>query len=109
MFADTYVRVGLLAAAGARRDASAWHPSARLDAVVRFQVDPFREFPVGLYAGGGVSVLADQGPGVRGRLLVVAGYEGKATRRGWIFGSEAGLGGGVRLGMTVRRARPHAR
>jgi hypothetical protein len=105
----TYVRTGLLAAAGVRRVRGAWNASARVDAVARFHIDPFRESPYGLYVGGGGSYLFDKGVPSRPRLTVVLGYEGRASKHRVITGAELGLGGGVRIAVTIRRARASAR
>ncbi len=104
-----YTRLAFLAGAGVRRVAGDWHRSAHVDAVARFQLDPLLQFKYGAYVGGGATVLADDGAPTRAWTLVVLGVEGAPTRGRWIAGFELGLGGGARLGVTLRRARKQAR
>lgn len=101
--AGIYVRLGLLAAGG-----RAWHDgssrsAARADATIRFLLDPFRESRVGLYGIGGVSAMYDGFEKWRARLLVGFGLEGPASRR-LSPSLEVVLGGGLRLGVVVRRS-----
>jgi len=56
------------------------------------------------YIGGGVTVRADGGgPGTRTYLLGIIGMDGPSAG-GIAPGVELGLGGGVRLGVTLRWA-----
>jgi hypothetical protein len=103
--AGTYARIGLLAGAGVRRIRDKWRSSGRLDAVARMHVDPLRQHAWGAYAGGGATLLFDEHTRTRARVLVVVGYEGPVTPAGWIAGIEAGVGGGLRIALTARRAR----
>ena len=80
-----------------------------MDLAARFQLDPLLQFKHGMYVGGGGSLLFDDGVRRRVRTLIVLGVEGAPTRRRWIAGAELGLGGGARLGVTLRRARKQAR
>lgn len=104
-----YVRLALLAGGGARRVGDSVRASGRVDVVARFQVDPFRQFKRGLYAGGGGTWMFDDKLTPRVGLLLVLGYEGPAARNKLITGAEIGVGGGVRIGMTIRTARNAAR
>jgi hypothetical protein len=55
-----------------------------------------------------VGVRHEGDASARGYLLAVVGVEGR--RRGaWAPSVELGFGGGVRLGVVLRRARPDAR
>ncbi len=106
--AGYYARIAVDAAAGTE-----WHngragSSARVDATTRFLLDPFGELPWGAYGGGGVSLRWSEREQAQGYLLLVAGVEGPA-RGGWRPAVELGLGGGVRLGVVLRRARNSAR
>jgi hypothetical protein len=76
--------------------------SGRADAYGSFSLDPYHQYPWEPYVGGGVSVRGDGGgPGTRTYLLGFAGVNGPAT--GPVApGVELGLGGGVRLGVTLR-------
>jgi hypothetical protein len=106
--AGYYLRVGVAAAAGPiwRDDRAA--PSARVDFVARYLLDPFREIRSGLYAGAGFTSRWDDATHWRGYLLVVAGLEG-AEMRGWRPAIEVGLGGGARVSVVLRRARRNGR
>ena len=102
--AGLYVRLGVDGAAGATwRDGSA-HTSGRIDGIARFTLDPFREIPVGLSLGGGVSIPYVQGDAhVRPLLAAVIDVEGK--RHGGITPAlQIGLGGGLRVGVVLRNS-----
>jgi hypothetical protein len=105
----TYARLALLGAGGARRADDEWVASGRVEAVVRFHVDPLRQFAWGAYAGGGGALFFDDGADARVRALIVVGYEGPAAGGGWIGGVEVGVGGGARIAFTARRVRDGAR
>lgn len=98
--AGRYARLGFAAGAGPGwGDGS--YPSARIDGVVRFLVDPFRRSRLGFSAGGGLSARYDEH--LRGVALLFAEVEGPGAR-GWIPFGGVGLGGGVRLSAGLRRA-----
>jgi hypothetical protein len=111
----TYVRLALLAGGGLARDdrsGSSAHgdrvAAARADVIARFQLDPFHQSLHGLYSGGGVSYLASKGERGRVYLTLLAGLE--LRDRGHIAPAiELGLGGGLRLGVALRRATPRWR
>ena len=108
-----YVRVGLDGAVGvATRDRAARLGSAdappgpldgRADLLLRFLLDPFRQSAYGLSVGGGLSARAEPGDRVRPRLLVAVDLEGRRSTRGIVPAVQVGLGGGVRLGVVLRR------
>jgi hypothetical protein len=110
-----YVRIALLAGGGIARDDRGGSPdygdraaAARAEIVARFQLDPFHQSHHGLYSGGGVSYLASKGERGRVYLTLLAGLE--LRDRGHIAPAiELGLGGGVRLGVALRRATPRWR
>jgi hypothetical protein len=77
--------------------------AGRADAVVRFELDPLKQHTQGAYLGGGLSLLGREGPHVRGYLALVGGVELK-QRGGWVPALEAGLGGGARFGIVLKRA-----
>ena len=104
-----YVRLGAAAGGGMRKIGEDWRASGRVDATARFLVDPFGEFKYGLYVGGGVSALFDERTSGRARAVVVAGFDGPLRFGRWMPGFEIGLGGGTRIGFTLRRARAAAR
>ncbi|MCC7001250.1 MAG: hypothetical protein IT357_03760 [Gemmatimonadaceae bacterium] len=106
--AGWYARVGLAASAGAVYLADAWRSQQRLDAVVRFQFDPFAQRARAVYGGAGVGVVRGDGGDVTGRLLLVVGMEGAARGR-IVPAAELTLGGGVRLGVVLRAKRDEGR
>jgi hypothetical protein len=73
-----------------------------VDLFARFHLDPFRESRWGPYGGGGLTTRMDRGERTRSYLLVFAGVDGPL--RGVFTSSfEAGLGGGARAGVILRR------
>lgn len=111
--AGYYVRVGVDAAVGLStqdRKALIGSPNtppgpldARADLLVRFLLDPFRQSAYGLSVGGGVTARAEPGDHVRPRLLVAADLEGRRSARGLVPALQVGLGGGLRVGVILRR------
>lgn len=103
--AGWYARVGTALALGAARRADGeWIASQRLDVTARFLLDPFDEQRVGIYGGAGITARHDADSPVDARLLMLLGIEGRA-RRGILPAVELGLGGGIRLGVVLRRRR----
>lgn len=102
--AGIYVRMGATIAGGVARRDDVTHGAARGDVVARFLLDPYREFPLGLYGLGGLSAMYDPFEGWRPRVVVGVGLESRVSR-GRAVAAELALGGGVRLGVAVRRAR----
>jgi hypothetical protein len=102
--AGLYARLAALVAAGAAHRDGVTHLAVRGDATARFHFDPFREGRRGLYGLGGVSLLYDPFESWRPRVHVGIGVEGSA-RGGRVIAAELTLGGGVRLGAVMRRAR----
>jgi hypothetical protein len=99
--AGPYVRVGVLAGAGARLNSPSG-AAGRVDVLARFLLDPFRQSRWGLSAGGGVSLRADAGDKVRPNLLVAVDLEGPRSRSGVSPAFQIGFGGGVRGGVGLR-------
>jgi hypothetical protein len=97
--AGTYVRTGIVGALGASKNGL----SGRADAFARFHLDPFRESSWAPYGGAGLSARMEQGERTRAYLLVFAGIDGP-IRNGLTTSIEAGLGGGGRIGIILRRA-----
>jgi hypothetical protein len=101
----TYLRSGVVAAAGAADGAA----SFRADMVNIFHVDPFRESRWGPYGGGGISYRRDAGDKHGNAYLFAAiGAEGP-VKRGYSPSIELGLGGGVRAGFVLRKSRERTR
>ncbi len=110
--AGYYMRIGLVAAAGARigsRDPVTSRLDGRLDVLARFLLDPFRQSAYGLSLGGGVSLRAEPNDRVRPLLLVALDLEGRRSAAGWVPALQVGLGGGVRVGVALRRGVAGAR
>jgi hypothetical protein len=104
--ADYYVRLGVSLSSGAvRRDSDVWVGAQRLDLTARYLLDPFGERPRGWYGGAGVSVAQLPGQGASASLQLLVGLEGRPGKS-LIPAVELGVGGGVRLGVVVRRKRP---
>jgi hypothetical protein len=106
--AGLYVRVAAIGALG-----SAWRDgratlAGRTDVIARFLLDPLRQMPVALSAGGGISVPYQRGREVRPYLTAVIDLEGR--RRGRFTPAlQLGLGGGTRLGIVLRTSPIHRR
>ncbi len=88
---------------GAVQRTSGWRAAGRVDLMARVLADPFREARWGAYAAGGVGLRPESGarPDVVG--IIALGVEGPSDGH-WVPGVELGLGGGVRMGLTLRRA-----
>jgi hypothetical protein len=100
---DAYTRVGIIAATGVATDGHATQSATRVDLVARFLLDPFRQSPWGISAGGGVSAANTQNGRWRPYLVGVLDFEG--AKHGPIAPAvQLGLGGGVRLGVVLRSA-----
>jgi hypothetical protein len=97
-----YVRFNIDGAAGATWRNGATNVSGRLDAIGRFLLDPYREVPVGLSLGGGLSVPVAKGD-VRVRPYLTAVVDMEGHMHGPISPAiQVGLGGGARLGLVLR-------
>jgi hypothetical protein len=101
--ANTYVRIGVVGAVGQAWRNGVSSGAGRIDGLVRFVVDPLREFRWAPYAAGGLSAVYDRADEWRAVLVGVLGVEGPAGG-GVVPAIEAGFGGGVRVGVALRRA-----
>ena len=98
-----YVRIDATAGGGVGEDPDGGtRGEGRGDAVVRFVLDPEFSRRWGAYGGAGVSVRVAGGD-TRELLLIALGVDGPRWG-GVVPFAELGLGGGVRLGVGVRRA-----
>lgn len=96
-----YVRVAAIGGIGPQwRDAKTM-VAGRTDVIVRFLLDPFRQTPVGLSLGGGISVPYEQNTVTRPYLTAVVDVEGRAHEK-ITPAVQIGLGGGVRVGLALR-------
>jgi hypothetical protein len=104
-----YVRFSVDAAGGATFAEGSSRASGRVDAIGRFLLDPFRETPVALSIGGGVSVpYIDGQDRVRPYLTAVVDVEGR--QHGKLTPAlQIGLGGGARVGFVLRASPPRFR
>ena len=106
--AGAYLRWGVVAGAGASRQNGRDVATARVDGVVRFLLDPFRESRRAPYGIAGVSLMDDGSHDWEPRALIGLGLEGSS--RGRVIPSiELALGGGVRVSAVVRRGRANRR
>ncbi len=105
--AGTYVRIGLLGATGAAVRSDSAVLASRIDLQARYVLDPFAESRWGVYGIGGVSLMHVRGGDVEPRLVLGVGLEGRPRRV--VRAVEAGLGGGARLALAIRRAVPGRR
>lgn len=103
----TYVRLAAVVGAGTHFDDDIERFAWRAELVGRFQLDPFHERRWAPYAAAGVSVRG-AGSEAGEYLLLLLGLEGPLAR-GWVPAVEAGLGGGARVGLVMRRGGPRYR
>lgn len=102
--AGVYGRISIDGAAGATWRDGGTQASGRVDVIGRFLLDPFREVPVGLSFGAGVSVPYVVGDAhVRPYVVIVADIEGR-RRSGLTPALQLGLGDGARIGIVLRRS-----
>jgi len=102
--AGVYGRISIDAAAGTTWRDGSTRASGRVDVIGRFLLDPFREVPVGLSFGAGISVPYVVGDAhVRPYLVVVTDIEGR-QRGGLTPALQLGLGDGARIGVVLRRS-----
>jgi hypothetical protein len=106
--ASTYVRLGIVAAAGQAWRHGEASAAGRVDGLVRFVVDPLREFRWAPYAAGGIGGIYDGEEEWRAVLVGVLGIEGPGVGS-VVPAFEIGFGGGVRVGVALRRAIPGRR
>jgi hypothetical protein len=105
----TYVRTTVGASGGATWHDGETRASGQADVIARFLLDPFREVPVGLSLGGGVSVPYVSGDAhVRPYLTAVLDVEGR-IRHNITPAIQVGLGAGTRIGIVLRTSPPRWR
>lgn len=92
-----YARVSADGAYGVRRVNGVSRDEWRGDLIARVTLDPFRQQRWGLSFGGGVSVRR------HAYVAAVVDLEGPPLR-GFLPAVQAGVGGGVRAGVVLRRA-----
>ena len=98
-----YTRMSIIGAAGADVERFVQDASGRLDVVGRFLFDPFRQSRWGLSAGAGVSLRVRARDRVRPYLVSVIDLEGPLSARGVSPAIQLGIGGGVRVGVALRK------
>lgn len=82
--------------------------SGRADLLARFVLDPDRVNKWSLYGEGGLGVQSDTAGAWRGVLVAVVGLEGPNWGT-WMPFAEAGYGGGLQIGLGLRRAKLRGR
>ena len=97
-----YARLAVVAAGGVTRRIDGDHGSGRVDVVVRFLFDPFREARWGLSVGGGMSVAHVAREEWRELLVIALDVEAPPVRRRVVPAVQVGLGGGARIGIVMR-------
>jgi hypothetical protein len=109
--AGYYARIGVDVAVGTPIGAGTdvGGLDGRIDILARFLLDPFRQTAYGLSLGGGASLRAERGERARPLLLVALDVEGRRSARGVVPALQIGLGGGVRVGVVLRRGAPGSR
>ena len=100
---DYNVRLALDAGVGGVHRTAGVAAAGRLDLTVRWLSDPFRQARWAINVGGGIGERFEAHRGPRTVAIVALGIEGPGDGA-WVPGVEMGLGGGVRAGVTVRRA-----
>jgi hypothetical protein len=96
-----YVRLAAIGALGPQWRHERTTLSGRTDVIARFVLDPFRQTPIALSVGGGVSVPYEENRVTRPYLTAVIDLEGR--RRGRLTPAiQIGLGGGTRIGLGLR-------
>jgi hypothetical protein len=98
-----YARLGIIGAGGVTSRGEGVTGSARADVLMRFLIDPFRETRYGVSVGGGLSVRYAPGDGWREYLALVVDVEHPPVRT-LVPAIQVGLGGGIRIGIGLRRA-----
>lgn len=101
--ASTYVRLGVVGALGQAWSRGEPTIAGRVDGLIRFVVDPLRESRWAPYAAGGIGGIYDGSEKWRGVLVGALGVEGPVAGR-VVPAIEVGFGGGVRVGVALRRA-----
>ena len=105
---DRNVRLVLLGGLGSTFDGGHGAVSGRVDLLGRFVLDPDRLNRWALYGAGGLGLRYEAAPSWRGVLVALVGLEGPRWGT-WTPFVEAGYGGGVQLGLGLRRARRRGR
>jgi hypothetical protein len=95
--------VGLIGAGGISGAGGGNLGTARADVLMRFLIDPFRETTYGVSVGGGLSVRYAREAGWQEYLAIVIDVETPPVRS-IVPALQVGLGGGVRVGVGLRRA-----
>jgi hypothetical protein len=103
-----YARLGVTGAGGISRAGGEDHGTARADLLMRFLIDPFRETAYGVSLGGGLSVQYARETGWQEYLAIVVDVETRPVRS-IVPALQVGLGGGMRIGVGLRRAQPGRR
>ena len=104
-----YVRLGALAGAGALRDGDTTRATGRIELHLRLPLDPLMERRWAPYLIGGGALACTAERRCQPLLVLRVGLEGPRSVGGWTPAVEAGVGGGLRVALVLRRATPGAR
>ncbi len=104
-----YLRFGGLVSGGVVRDGDTTRATARIEANVRIPFDPLYERRWAPYVTTGAALACAESRRCQPLLVLRVGIEGPASARGWTPAFEAGVGGGLRVAVLLRRAIPGAR
>jgi hypothetical protein len=96
-------RLGVDVSAGGVDRPSGWTPAGRVEVLARWLTDPFRQSRWALHAGGGVAIRLEDMRSPAYVAVIAVGVDGPRDGR-WVPGVEVAMGGGVRAGVTLRRA-----
>jgi hypothetical protein len=102
--AGYYQRIELDAGVGALQRDGVVKGVGRVDALMRLLLDPFGQRRWGLSLAGGISARYEAGDKVRPYLAGLIDLEGPQAH-GVRVAYQLGFGGGVRVGVVVRRVR----
>lgn len=104
-----YTRLGVTGAVGLVRPFDVFATSgvssritSRVDVLARFLLDPFRQSPLGMSVGAGVSLRTVPRERVRPQFFVALDVEGRRRSNGVTPALQIGIGGGLRVGGIIR-------
>lgn len=104
-----YLRLGGLVGGGMVRDGDTTRATARVEAHLRVPFDPLFERRWAPYVTAGGALACIDARRCQPLLVLRLGVEGPATTHGWTPAFEAGVGGGLRIAVVLRRANPGGR
>ncbi len=99
-----YMRVGALVTGGAVRDGDTTRATGRIEGFLRIPFDPLfeRRWAPYVTAGGALTCTAERR--CQPFIVLRLGVEGPRVATNWSPAVEAGVGGGLRVAVVLRRA-----